>query len=138
MNLRDAFASMESILLGRGIRSLLVFLNGLTSHRFTALHHHNRQGATLYFYDRFNPCAESCPNLVFGPPFGVFLNDPLQKRFVQSYCSVSLTDEEGQLFGVLCHFDFTPRPLNHATLALMEEVGPLLRRLHLALPESRE
>ena len=46
---------------------------------------------------------------------------------VRAYCSVSLLEGDGAIFGTLCQFDTAPMATSEATLFLMREMGSLLR-----------
>lgn len=49
------------------------------------------------------------------------------RDIVRAYCSVSLLEGDGTIFGTLCQFDTAPRTTSEATLVLMREMGGLLR-----------
>ncbi len=148
MKLEEALRSLEALLTRRGVRALLVFLNGLTAHRFTALFRFD--GETLnnaYFYDRDDPRADSCPDIPVSASYCVYVrdtrstfvtNDSLddarvrdhpKRNEVRAYCGVPLVDEDGIVFGSICHFDFRPVSISQANVELMEAVAPLLKRL---------
>ncbi|WP_442945135.1 GAF domain-containing protein [Nostoc sp.] len=48
---------------------------------------------------------------------------------MQSYCGVPLLDEDGKMFGTICHFDFRAIAISDANVALMEAIAPLIRRI---------
>lgn len=51
-----------------------------------------------------------------------------KQNVVQSYCGIPLMDDDGKLFGTICHFDFEPLPFGEAEVLLLEDVAPLLVR----------
>jgi len=142
----DSLRELKTVLSEQGIRAALIFLNGLTEHRFTALYRFDRETLkNLYFVDRDNPAQESVPDIPVMASYCVFVRnsrsrfstpDSLQddrvgdhpkRREVQSYCGVPLRDTNGEMFGTICHFDFRPIPISDANVELMEAVAPLLK-----------
>ena len=143
-------SELEDALARDGVRAALALLNGLTSHRFTALYRFDGKNArNLYFFDRELPSAEDAGGMdeipltvtycVYvretGRPFVIqdaleddrLVNHP-SRCSIQAYCGVPLTDAEGLTFGTMCHFDFRPVPLDESHVELMESLGPLLVR----------
>lgn len=128
-----------------GIRAVLIYLNGLTEHRFTAMYRFDDERLrNLYFYDRERPAVESCPDIPVLASYCVFVRASRHtfvtpdsvadgrvgghpKRLeVRSYCGVPLVDEAGRMFGTVCHFDPRPLPISGESVALMEALAPLL------------
>lgn len=109
------------------VREALAFLNSLTPFRFSAVFFfkgawmQNRQ-----FIDRENPNAPLMPDLEITASYCVFprdtgrpfstpdsIEDPLLvthplRLKVRSYCGIPLVDENGDVFGTVCHFDYEP------------------------------
>ncbi|MCC6426527.1 MAG: GAF domain-containing protein [Phycisphaerales bacterium] len=144
---RTASAELKAIYLSSGVRAALGFLNGLTSHRFTALYRFDDQMLTnLYFFDRHDPSATSSPQIPVLASYCVFVRSSSQmfrtvdalrdervadhpkRQQIQSYCGVPLCDESGRVFGTICHFDFDPMGISDAIVALMEFMGALLSK----------
>lgn len=142
----DKLQQMREIRDRSGVRAVLIYLNGLTDHRFTALYRFDADTLkNLYFFDREQPDVESCSDIPVMASYCVFVRssgqtfmtlDSLEdervrdhpKRFeVRSYCGVPLVDEDGRMFGTICHFDFQPIPIREEDVALMEAIAPLLR-----------
>ena len=138
---------LRAILRDHGIRAALIFLNGLTEHRFTALYRFDKETLrNIYFFDRENPSQDSTPDIPVMASYCVFVRnrrstfatpDSLQddrveghpkRQIVQSYCGVPLRDVNGEMFGTICHFDFRPIPISDENIELMEAVAPLLKR----------
>ncbi len=127
------------------MRAGLVFLNGLTEHRFTALYQFNKETLNnQYFFDRENPMLESTPDIPVMASYCVFVRDGRntfttsdslrddrvlghpKRQEVRSSCGVPLCDESGKMVGSICHFDFRPVPISEANVTLMEAMGPLI------------
>jgi GAF domain-containing protein len=49
-----------------------------------------------------------------------------KQKVVQSYCGISLIDENGELFGTLYHFDFQPILFSDEEAFLLDDVAPFL------------
>jgi GAF domain-containing protein len=56
---------------------------------------------------------------------------------VRSYCGVPLVDDDGHMFGTICHFDYGPLPISDDSVALMEAVAPLLKRDLARMPRPK-
>lgn len=144
----ESLRQLKALLSGQDIRAALIFLNGLTEHRFTALYRFDHETLkNLYFFDRENPEQESTPDIPVMASYCVFvrssrspfstpdalqddrLGDHSKRQEVQSYCGVPLRDANGEMFGSICHFDFRPIPISAANVELMEAVAPLIKRL---------
>jgi GAF domain-containing protein len=142
---REAVARFRHVLDSGGVRAALRFLNERSVHRFTALFRF--EGATLrnlHLVDRDDPTVERSPDLPVLESYCVFvrqtsqpfltsdsLNDPRveghpKQRSVQSYCGIPLMDEDGTLFGTICHFDFEAVAFTNEEIFLLEAVVPLI------------
>jgi GAF domain-containing protein len=138
--LRDALAA-------GGPRSALAYLNSRTPHRFSAMYRFDDATLrNLAFYDAENPDVEQTDDIPVMASYCVFVRakgetfstghaarderlDAHPKQHVlQAYCGVPLRDEEGTMFGTICHFDFQPMGIADAEVDLMEAVASLLRR----------
>lgn len=144
----DSLRQLRRVLTEQDIRAALIFLNGLTEHRFTALYRFDKETLkNLYFFDRENPSQDSAPDIPVMASYCVFVRnhratfitrDSLQddrvdghpkRRELQSYCGVPLRDANGEMFGTICHFDFRPIQISEENVELMEAVAPLIKRL---------
>jgi GAF domain-containing protein len=142
----QAVAELKAIIREDGIRAGLIFLNGLTEHRFSALYQFaDHQLRNLYFFDREYPDVESAEEIPVTASYCVFLRDTGQlfhtsdalrddrvrshpkREQIQAYCGVPVLDAEGKLFGSICHFDLQPRVIADEDVDLMEAVARLLR-----------
>ena len=137
---------MRSICGCEGIRGVLVYLNRLSDHRFTALYRFDSERLrNVYFFDRERPDVETCPDIPVMASYCVFVRNSRNtfvtvdsladervtghpKRLeVRSYCGVPLVDEDGRAFGTICHFDALPLSISDENVELMEAVAPMLR-----------
>lgn len=153
----DSMRQLRAVLREQDIRAALIFLNGLTEHRFTALYRFDKETLkNLYFFDRENPTQESTPDIPVMASYCVFVRsrrslfttpDSLQdervrghpkRHEVRSYCGVPLRDINGEMFGTICHFDFRSIPISDANVELMEAVAPLIKRFMPVASEATE
>ncbi|HEU4561749.1 MAG TPA: GAF domain-containing protein [Longimicrobium sp.] len=142
---RDAVANFREILRADGVRAALQDLNRLSVHRFTALFRF--EGGTLrnlHMIDRDDPTVERCPDQPVLESYCIYVrrtaetfiteDSPNDERVaghskqqtVRSYCGIPLFEEDGTLFGTICHFDFEPRPFGEEEVLLLEDAAPLL------------
>jgi GAF domain-containing protein len=145
MQFAVAFARLKVVLARDGVRAALAFLNSLTPHRFTALFRFDdKMLRNVCFYDSEQPDVQVCGEIPVADSYCVFVRDEGRiftvidslnddrvsahpKRVeVKSYCGVPLLDENGRMFGSICHFDFLPMSISDENVALMEEIAPLL------------
>jgi GAF domain-containing protein len=146
MSNERALEELKTVLRTEGVRPALIFLNGLTEHRFSALYQfQNDQLRNLYFYDREYPDVKSTDEIPVTASYCVFLretgalfhtSDALRdgrvrshpkREQIQAYCGVPVLDAQGKLFGSICHFDLQPRVIADEDVDLMEAVAFLLR-----------
>ncbi|MBA2690795.1 MAG: GAF domain-containing protein [Burkholderiales bacterium] len=143
----DAISNLKRILANDGVRAAVVYLNSLTRHRFTSLYRFD--GETLHnliFYDRENPEIQNCSDIPVLASYCVFVresratfathdaqqdervgNHPKRKT-VQAYCGVPLLDQDGKMFGTICHFDFKPGRIADVDVEFLECMAPLLHK----------
>ena len=148
MELKDLPAHrvrLRELLDQQGIRSALVYMNGLTSHRFTALYRFaNDTLKKIYFYDRENPNADSCPDIPIEASYCIFIKETgrnfktansiadnrldkhAKQKEILSYCGVPLVDMDGQMFGSVCHFNFEAMPIANSMVELMEDLSTMI------------
>lgn len=145
MPLTAALEGVRRLLDEGDLRGAIILLNSLTSHRFTSLFRFDGEMLrNVVFFDRENPLHEHVDDVPVTASYCVFVRDgegtftvpdaacdprvdghPKQPVF-RSYCGVPLIDAYGRMFGTICHFDFDPRPVEPATVALLESVAPYL------------
>jgi GAF domain-containing protein len=146
MSNEEALAELRRIIRAQGVRAALIFVNGLTEHRFSALYEFdNNTLRNLYFFDREYPEIETTEEIPVTASYCVFLRDTgglfhtsdalrdgrvrthPKREQVQSYCGVPVLDSHGNLFGSVCHFDLQPRIIADEDVDLMEVFALLLR-----------
>ncbi len=142
-----ALNELKKVYADAGARAAIAYLNSLTGHRFTSLYRFD--GETLRnitFYDRDRPDLESCEEIPVMASYCVFVRDsgaqfmtadarndervkdhPKQNT-IQSYCGVPLRNEEGKIFGTICHFDFKSGPISDLDVELLEYMATLLQK----------
>ncbi len=145
----EPLAELRKIIERQDIRAAVIFLNGLTEHRFTALYSFNKEILhNLYFFDSENPLQETTPDIPVMASYCVFVRNQqqrfvvadslhdsrvashLKQKIVQSYCGVPLLDEYGNMFGSICHFDFKPLSISDENVRLLEETGRLIYKAY--------
>jgi GAF domain-containing protein len=140
-----SMSALRGILRREGIRGVVIYLNGLTQHRFTSLYRFDKDRLeNLCFYDRENPAQESTPTIPVLASYCVFVRNsaraftlpdslhdervrghPKQLE-VRSYCGVPLVGEDGRVFGTVCHFDSQLRAITAENVELLEAVATIL------------
>lgn len=153
----ETISAVRKRLFDDGVRAAVIYLNGLTEYRFTALYRFGEDKvSSVFFYDRLHPTVTTSPDIPLMSSYCAQVSknaEPFcaaspstdarkgpQKTSIQSFCGVPLVDSDGNMFGTLCHFDFSARTLDPADLQLMEAMAQLLRehdRFVLELMESR-
>lgn len=137
---------LRGIVAERGVRAGLIYLNGLSEHRFTALYRFDGDNLhNVVFYDRENLSMTSTESIPVLDSYCVFvrdsdatfnidcaaeddrLGDHVKRDEIQSYCGVPLRNDDGTLFGTICHFDFTASRISEENIELMEDIAPVLK-----------
>lgn len=140
-----AMVELKAALVKGGIREAVVFLNSLTSHRFTSLYKFdNATLRNLTFFDRQHPEQNSCDDIPVEASYCVYVRDSSSKFLVehaeldqrvinhpkrdsiQFYCGVPLTNEDGKMIGTICHFDVKPSRIADLDVDLMEYLARLM------------
>jgi GAF domain-containing protein len=142
---REAVSRFRQLLAAEGVRAALRYLNSQSDHRFTAVFRF--EGGTLrnlHLVDRDDPAVERCPDQPVLDSYCVYVRQTAEtfvtedstndgrvdghpkQQTVQSYCGIPLMDEDGTLFGTICHFDYAPVPFGEEEVYLLEDVAPLL------------
>jgi GAF domain-containing protein len=138
---------LSEAIAGGDFREALKYLNGLTEYRFTALYRFDEDMlSNRLFFDRENPEVLSTQDIPVAASYCVYVRDTAgpftiadsledprvaghhKRPIVRSYCGVPLVDEQGRMFGSICHFDFAPHAPKDTDVHLLEEVAPLLLR----------
>ncbi|MEO8343231.1 MAG: GAF domain-containing protein [Gallionella sp.] len=143
----EAITNLKLILANDDVRAAVAYLNSLSSQRFTSLYRFNDETLhTLTFFDREHPEIQSSSDIPVLESYCIFVresgeiflthdaqqderahNHPKQKM-VQSYCGVPLLDQDGKMFGTICHFDFSPGHIADVDVELLEYMAQLLSK----------
>ncbi len=143
---RSPVAVIFQSLLGDGrVADALGYLNGQTPFRFTAVYRFDGLFlANVYLYDRQVGFGNDESVARVSDTYCLWIHETLsvvqmsdsmtdprarqhpKREKVRSYCGGPIHDENGKLFGTICHFDFEPHAGTVETLPILAEVGPLL------------
>lgn len=151
MDFAASLQHLKAVLRTGDLRGAAMYLNSLTAHRFTSIFRFD--GPTLRnlaLFDRQNPTQAHCPDIPVLASYCVFvrdgectfaiddshaddrLGDHPKRRGIRAYVGVPLLDEDGRMYGTVCHFDTEPRAISDENVALMEALAPLLPRYRAA------
>lgn len=136
---------LRELLLRHGLRPMVVFLNGLSEFRFSAVTRF--EGGTLQtvcYYDREDPRADSLPAVPEEASYCQFVKsrrdvvampDSLvescleghpARADVRAYCGAPLVAADGTVIGTLFHFNFDPLPIAPDDRELLQAAATLL------------
>ncbi|RZL95059.1 MAG: hypothetical protein EOP82_03500 [Variovorax sp.] len=137
--------TFSQILKTQGLSGGLAFLNDGVPHRYTAINRyaglimksvclHDALGKRRPPFLTAIPLDQSLAQFIKpGIPFRTddSSKDPrivgrAYEGFLISYHGTALVAPSGHLWGVLCHFDFTPVPLSDRDFELLESVAPVV------------
>ena len=142
---REHLQHMKALRDSAGARSVLIYLNELAPHRFSAMFRFvGSQLRSVCFLDRERPELDSCPEIPITTSYCVFVRDSdktfstldsfsdqrvdghPKKLEIRSYVGVPLIDVSGEMFGTVCHFDAMPQDIDSQSVELMEALGSIL------------
>ena len=123
-------------------------LNAETPFRFTGVYRFDGLTLTnLFLYDRENGFGSDGTVARLADTYCLWIHETLsvvqmidssvdpramghsKRELVRSYCGGPIRDDDGNLFGTICHFDFVPHVGSSCdALPILAEVGPLLAR----------
>lgn len=145
-------AHLRALLLRHGMRPMLVFLNGLSQFRFSAVTQiEDGIQRTVCYYDREDPRPDTLPDIpesasycqyvkARGDVFTVSdaLHEPVlqthsARNEVRAYCGVPLCDRDGSVLGTVCHFHDQPLQIGDRDSELLKAAAVLIAE-HNALP----
>ncbi|HZG43744.1 MAG TPA: GAF domain-containing protein [Longimicrobium sp.] len=145
MERREAVAHFRDVLGREGVRPALRYLNSLGPHRFTAIFRFESGTLrNLHLVDRDDYTVERCPDQPVLDSYCIYVRETARtfltedstrdervaghpkQPVVQSYCGVPLLEEDGTLFGTICHFDYQPVPFGEDEVYMLETIGPML------------
>ncbi|WP_324680209.1 GAF domain-containing protein [Hymenobacter sp. GOD-10R] len=139
----SSLPAFTHVLHQHGVYAALGYLNRGTTHRYTGVFRFAGQHSrNLVLFDRYDaqvrqgaqvPLAEAFCALVGRQRESLqilnALADPRAQQIntlVTSYCGVPIYDAQGQLYGTLCHYDFSLCQESPLNLQLLEAAAPLL------------
>lgn len=130
------------------IRALLKYLNSFTDHRFTGVYRFEPEWVvSVALWDRENPTLEIGADVKMRESYcwltgisdtAYIIEDATcdarlaghaARDAVRSYVAVLLRDKQGNPWGTLCHYDFSPRAVLEDTLARLEAIRPLVEEM---------
>lgn len=138
-------ARLRDLIAVGDLRGALRFLNDQTPHRFTGLYvFEDPTLSNLQIIDKQDPDSESLPDVPVTATYCAFTRStggPLAIRDARredrwtdhpardeiiSYCGVPLVDDQGAIFGTICHYDYGPVEISPENVELLEAVSALL------------
>lgn len=147
---------LRELLARHGVRPLLVFLNGLTAFRYSAVFRFDSGTLkTVCFYDREDPREDTVPEIPVTASYCVFVRDrgrvfslpdsmvePCveshpKRGQINAYCGAPLFDAEGNVIGSICHFNLSPVAIDQRDEKLLEVTAKLLMSHDAAVPQLR-
>ena len=152
----DAIAGyVRDLFLHHGLRPVVVFLNGLSAFRFSAVTCFDRgMLKTVCYYDREDPRPDALPAVpeeasycqfvkarrdIFAVPDAVAepcLQGHPARTDVRAYCGAPLYGADGTVLGTICHFNIDPLPVLATDRALLHLAAQVLME-HNALEACR-
>ncbi|WP_192823433.1 hypothetical protein [Rufibacter sp. LB8] len=155
-HLKSDFMNFSQLLDSQGLEGALGFLNSRTPHRFTGIYQYSGEVlANLALFDGVVgglvkgddfPMETTYCALVQHQPsktmefHDITTEDRLtrnEKSPVVSYCGVLISDEQGQPFGTLCHFDVNRCQERVSDIPLLQKAAQLLYRYFVSQESSR-
>ena len=148
-----ALSEIRSYIANHDVRSALQYLNSLTPHRFTGMYiFEDPVLKNRYIVDKLNPGMESVDDVPDTATYCVFtrakedvfsVTDAMEderleghpkRGEIRSYTGVPLLDDQGDVFGTICHFDHEVVEISDQNVHLLEAIAPLLRSGQPQLP----
>lgn len=141
---------LRLLLAEHGLRATIVFLNGLTRFRFTAVYRFDQ--ATLKnvcFFDRNNALTDTLPDIPITSSYCTYVRDfrhvflvpdadsdarvalHPKRHEVKAYCGVPLMDHGGNVVGTICHFNLSPIDTRPAEAELLMRAAQLIMEMDL-------
>ena len=136
---------LRDLLVRHGLRPMVVFLNGLSDFRFSAVTRFDSgMLRTVCYYDREDPRPDSLPAVPEQASYCQFakarrdtfsvpdsnlescLSGHPARDMVQAYCGAPLYDAKGDVIGSICHFNIDPLPVTERDRELLTAAAALL------------
>lgn len=136
---------LRDLLLRHGLRPMVVFLNGLSAFRFSAVTRFNGgMLQTVCYYDREDPRPDTLPEVPESASYcqyakarrdAFLVPDATQEPCLQThpardamraYCGAPVYDAAGEVVGSICHFNIEPMPVAERDGELLKAAADLL------------
>lgn len=138
-------AHLRRLVTAGDLRGALRYLNAQTPHRFTGLYEF--RDPTLVnqqIVDKADPESTSLPDVPVTATYCAFTRstrgplvisdarrddrwrDHPAREEIVSYCGVPLLDEQGEVFGTICHYDYGTVEISPENVELLEAMSALL------------
>lgn len=123
------------------LHAALTYLNSRTPHRFTAIYKYDGEVLrNLCLVDKYDPevklgvnallvntyCSRLSTQLSLNMLAHIPNDYPKVAGFVEAYGGVLISDENGNPFGSLCHFDSKRCEVNRNDMPLLKQAAPLI------------
>lgn len=147
---------LRDLLERHGLRPMLVFLNGLSAFRFSAITRFDKgKLETVCYYDREDPRADALPAVPQEASYCQFVKarrdifpvpdsqlEPClgvhpARDAVRAYCGAPLYDAEGNVIGSICHFNIDPLQVAARDGELLTAAAALLMEHNALSPRTR-
>ena len=133
-----------SIVRTRGLHDGLRFLNARTPHRYTGIYRYDGDMLrNVYLYDQFSPSTRKGADVKMVDAYcaivgqrqaGVEFDDIHAEESIAvkpdspvvSHCGALITDDHGEPFGTLCHYDIKPSQARLSDMPILEAIAPLI------------
>ncbi len=133
-----------TIVRARGLHDGLRFLNARTPHRYTGIYRYDGEMLrNVYLYDQFSPSVKKGADVRMEDAYcaivgqrqaAVEFEDINDERDIAvkpgspvvSYCGALITDDHGEPFGTLCHYDTKPSQARLSDIPILEAIAPLI------------
>ena len=133
-----------SIVRSRGLHDGLRFLNARTPHRYTGIYRYDGDMLrNVYLYDQFEPSARKGDDVKLTDAYCAIVGErrsPVEfadineeesidvkpGSAVVSYCGALITDDHGEPFGTLCHYDTKPSQARLSDAPILAAIAPLI------------
>lgn len=147
---------LRELLVRHGLRPMVVFLNGLSTFRFSAVMRFDKgMLQTVCYYDREDPRPDALPAVpeeasycrfvkarreIFSVPDSKLescLSGHPARDAVRAYCGAPLYGAEGNVMGSICHFNIDPVRITVRDGELLTAAADLLMKHHARVLRSR-
>lgn len=143
--IKNRIQEFENILNTLGVHAALEFLNQQVTHRFTAIYRLDKADLEIVeLIDKLNdPSTAPLPRVPFSQSFCELvvqegslttINSARDKKLdgrtyqgiISSYVGLPLLRPTGELFGTLCHYDYSEQPISDDEFSFLKQAAVLL------------